>query len=411
MKNNSAIFKIIVAVLLVVVVIGAAFATFNFLGNNDGENEGESADEESTEENSGDSASEEGEASGITEISIATVGDIMVHDEQYWGAYDEDSDSYDFNPVFEHVQPYIEEADLAIGNFETTLAGEDRGYQGYPIFNSPDEIADAVKNAGFDTLITSNNHSLDTGQEGLLRTVQQLEERDLDVVGSYDGEPESRHVIKEVDGVKIAMLAFTEHLNGLDDPYTDEEVYNMVDVISEENIQEALDDAKEDDPDLILTYMHWGEEYVEEPGDIQEQYAQFLADQGVDLIIGSHPHVIQRTDYIESGDHTAFVAYSLGNFVSNQRVETIDEDFAPSEDGVIMNFDIEKDNDTGETNLADVSYTPTWVYRHSETGERPFDYEILPVEDFQGNNELPEDILERLDRSIERTHSRLDLNE
>lgn len=411
MKNNSAIFKIIVAVLLVVVVIGAAFATFNFLGNNDGENEGESADEESTEENSGDSASEEGEASGITEISIATVGDIMVHDEQYWGAYDEDSDSYDFNPVFEHVQPYIEEADLAIGNFETTLAGEERGYQGYPIFNSPDEIADAVKNAGFDTLVTSNNHSLDTGQEGLLRTVQQLEERDFDVVGSYDGEPESRHVIKEVDGVKIAMLAFTEHLNGLDDPYTDEEVYNMIDVISEENIQEALDDAKEDDPDLILTYMHWGEEYVEEPGDIQEQYAQFLADQGVDLIIGSHPHVIQKTDYIESGDHTAFVAYSLGNFVSNQRVETIDEDFAPSEDGVIMNFDIEKDNDTGETNLADVSYTPTWVYRHSETGERPFDYEILPVEDFQGNNELPEDILERLDRSIERTHSRLDLNE
>lgn len=410
MRNNSDIFKIIVVVLLVVVVIGAAFATFNLLGNNDGENEDGSADEGNTEESSSDSASED-EATGTTEISIATVGDIMVHDEQYWGAYDEDSDSYDFNPVFEHVQPYIEGADLAIGNFETTLAGEERGYQGYPIFNSPDEIADAVKNAGFDTLVTSNNHSLDTGQEGLLRTVQQLEERDFDVVGSYDGEPESRHVIKEVNGVKIAMLAFTEHLNGLDDPYTDEEVYNMIDVISEENIQEALDDAKEDDPDLILTYMHWGEEYVEEPGEIQEQYAQFLADQGVDLIIGSHPHVIQKTDYIESGDHTAFVAYSLGNFVSNQRVETIDEDFAPSEDGVIMNFDIEKDNDTGETNLADVSYTPTWVYRHSETGERPFDYEILPVEDFQGNNELPEDILERLDRSIERTHSRLDLNE
>jgi poly-gamma-glutamate capsule biosynthesis protein CapA/YwtB (metallophosphatase superfamily) len=411
MKSNSGLIKILIGVLVVIVVIGAAYGTYNLLGNNDGE----TAESENSGEGGEASSDSEGgdEDSGTSKITISTVGDIMVHDEQYWGAYDEESDSYDFNPVFEYVKPYLEEADLAIGNFETTLAGEERGYQGYPIFNSPDEIADAVQNAGFDTLITSNNHSMDTGQEGLQRTVQQLDERGFDVVGSYDGAPESRHVIKEVNGIKIAMLAFTEHLNGLDDPYTDEEVYNMIDVISEDNITEAIDAAKEDDPDIILTYMHWGEEYHEEPGENQQYYAQLLADQGVDLIIGSHPHVIQPTDYIESedGEHTAFVVYSLGNFVSNQRVETISEDFAPSEDGVIMNFDIEKDNEADETTVTDINYVPTWVYRHSDTGDTPFDYEILPVQDFQGNNDLPDDILERLDRSIERTDSRLNLEE
>ena len=233
----------------------------------------------------------------------------------------------------------------------------------------------------------------------------------MDVVGTYEEAPEERHVIKDVNGIKVALLAFTESMNGMDDPYTDEEVHNMIDVISEENLTAAIDAAKADDPDIILTYMHWGPEYVEEPGDSQKHYAQFLADQGVDLIIGSHPHVLQRGETIESsdGEHEAFVAYSLGNFVSNQRLETIGEDFQPNEDGVIMHFDIEKDTASDETTVADISYTPTWVYRHSETGERPFDYEILPVEDFQGDENLPDSILERLDRSLERTNSRLNL--
>ena len=423
-KNNSILFKILVPVLLLIVVIGAAYGTFTFL-NDDGEpgeevavdEESESSEnnEDTAEENSeGNGSEENGEAaseSETTEITISTVGDIMAHDEQYWGAYVEETDSYDFKPVFEHVKPYLEEADLAIGNFETTVAGEDRGYTGYPLFNTPDEIVEAVEYAGFDSIVTANNHSLDMGAQGIERTVQMLNETGFDVVGTYEEAPEARHVIKDVDGIKVAMLAFTESLNGMEGPYTDEEVHNMINVISEDNLTAAIDAAKEDDPDIILTYMHWGPEYVEEPGDTQKHYAQFLADQGVDLIIGSHPHVLQRGENIESGDgeHEAFVAYSLGNFVSNQRLETIGEDFQPNEDGVIMNFDIEKDMESGETTVADINYTPTWVYRHSETGERPFDYEILPVEDFQGDGNLPDSILERLDRSLERTNSRLNL--
>ena len=428
-KNKSTLLKILVPVLLLIVVIGAAYGTFNFLNDDgepgeevavdeqseSGENSGSSGEEDSESGGSEGSGSEEnGEASeepGTKEITISTVGDIMVHDEQYWGAYVEETDSYDFKPWFEHVKPYLDEADLAIGNFETTVAGEDRGYTGYPLFNTPDEIVEGVTYAGFDALVTSNNHSLDMGDQGIERTVQMLEEADLDVVGTYDGAPEQRHVIKDVDGIKVAMLAFTEMLNGMEGPYTDAEVYNMIDVISEDNLKAAIDAAKEDDPDIILTYMHWGPEYVEEPGDTQKHYAQFLADQGVDLIIGSHPHVLQRGENIESsdGEHEAFVAYSLGNFVSNQRLETIGEDFQPNEDGVIMNFDIEKDMESGETTVADINYTPTWVYRHSDTGDTPFDYEILPVEDFQNDENLPENIRERLDRSLERTHSRLNL--
>lgn len=422
-KNKSTLLKILVPVLLLIVVIGAAYGTFNFL-NDDGEPGEEVAVDEQSEsgENSGSSAEEDSEGgseedgeaaeeSGTKEITISTVGDIMAHDEQYWGAYVEETDSYDFKPVFEHVKPYLEEADLAIGNFETTVAGEDRGYTGYPLFNTPDEIVEAVEYAGFDSIVTANNHSLDMGAQGVERTVQMLEETGFDVVGTYEEAPEARHVLKDVDGIEVAMLAFTESLNGMEGPYTDEEVHNMIDVISEDNLTAAIDAAKEDDPDIILAYMHWGPEYVEEPGDTQKHYAQVLADQGVDLIIGSHPHVVQRAESIESsdGEHEAFVAYSLGNFVSNQRLETIGEDFQPNEDGVIMNFDIEKDMASGETTVADINYTPTWVYRHSDTGETPFDYEILPVEDFQGDENLPDSILERLDRSLERTNSRLNL--
>src|SRR5699024_1458290 len=334
-KNSSILFKILVAVLLLIVVIGAAYGTFTFLNDEGGPDEEVAVDEESeNSENDGHTNDDDSESSGsekngeaaseseTTEITISTVGDIMAHDEQYWGAYVEETDSYDFKPVFEHVKPYLEEADLAIGNFETTVAGEDRGYTGYPLFNTPDEIVEGVDYAGFDALVTANNHSLDMGAQGVERTVQMLEEADMDVVGTYEEAPEQRHVIKDVEGVKVALLAFTESMNGMDGPYSDEEIYNMIDVMSEENLIEAIDAAKEDEPDIILTYMHWGSEYVEEPGDSQKHYAQFLADQGVDLIIGSHPHVLQRGENIESSDggHEAFVAYSLGNFVSNQRL-------------------------------------------------------------------------------------------
>lgn len=426
-QNKSVVLKVIIPILVIIVVIGSAYATFNFLGDDDTNDEAaveesgsgaeetgnggaqdEGAEDEGSSSEDSEGASSEPETSQIT---ISTVGDIMVHDEQYWGAYDEGTDTYDFEPVFEHVKPYLEEADLAIGNFETTLAGEDRGYQGYPLFNSPDAIADALDYAGFDSIVTSNNHSLDMGEQGVERTVRQLNDRDFDVIGTYEKTPEDRHVINEVDGIEVAMLAFTESLNGMEAPYSETEVHNMVDTISEENLTEAIDAAKEDDPDIILTYMHWGPEYVEEPSEEQQAYAEFLADEGVDLIIGSHPHVLQRTEYIDSGDHEAFVAYSMGNFVSNQRVETIGEDFAPNEDGVIMNFDIEKDMESGETTLTGVDYTPTWVYRHSATGERPFDYDILPVEDFQDDDDLPDDILERLEQSMDRTDSRLDLGD
>ncbi|WP_354542466.1 CapA family protein [Salinicoccus halitifaciens] len=425
-NGNRSMLKILVPILLLIIAAGAVFMAFSF--SDDGSEEEAAVEETAGEEETVEDSEEGGTADsgaaddtegnaeaaaeeGTSEITISTVGDIMVHDEQYWGAYVEETDSYNFKPWFEHVKPYLEEADLAIGNFETTVAGEDRGYTGYPLFNTPDEIVEDVKYAGFDALVTSNNHSLDMGAQGLERTVQMLEDADLDVVGTYDGAPEERHVIREIDGIKVAMLAFTEMLNGMEGPYTDEEVYNMIDVISEENLTEAIDAAKADDPDIILTYMHWGPEYVEEPSDYQKEYAQFLADQGVDLIIGSHPHVIQRAEYLESadGESESFVVYSLGNFISNQRLETIGPDFEPNEDGVILNFDIEKDHESGETVIADVHYTPTWVYRHSDTNDTPFDYEILPVEDFQDDENLPADIRERLDRSLERTHSRLNL--
>src|SRR5699024_12477902 len=140
----------------------------------------------------------------------------------------------------------------------------------------PEEIVEGVDYAGFDALVTANNHSLDMGAQGVERTVQMLEEADIGVVGTYEEAPEQRHVIKDVEGVKVALLAFAESMDGMDGPYSDDEIYNMIDVMSEENLTDAIDAAKEDEPDIILTYMHCGSVYVEVSVVSQKHYDLYI---------------------------------------------------------------------------------------------------------------------------------------
>jgi len=147
-------------------------------------------------------------------IQLATAGDIMFHDDQLASAYDEQTKTYDFTPFFQDVKNILSTADLTIANFETTTAGPDKAYTGYPQFNSPDEVVDAIKDAGVDVLTTVNNHSLDTGSDGLKRTVKTIQERGIDTVGTYAKKPSSRVLIKEIEGIKFAIIAYTESTNG-----------------------------------------------------------------------------------------------------------------------------------------------------------------------------------------------------
>lgn len=348
------------------------------------------------------------EPENFTDIRIAAAGDIMFHDTQLESAYDAQNSSYDFKNVFEDVKPIFSAADLALANFETTTAGSDEGYRGYPTFNSPDEAVDAIKYAGIDVLTTANNHSLDTGSQGLKRTVEVIREKGLGSLGTYDVKPDSRVFLKDVKGIKIAILSYTESTNGLGDQYPADELNAMINLMDEDIIKEDIQEAKDLEADLIITFMHWGIEYAEDPSDKQVEFAEMMSKEGVDIILGSHPHVIQRSEYLEVDDHETFVIYSMGNFVSNQRKETLDSGNELTEDGIIVNFDIRKNDKTKETTIENVEYIPTWVYRNKEKGESKYTYRILPIEDFLNNSDISEAFKVRMERSLEATGSKME---
>lgn len=364
----------------------------NHVGNNDSNDPENNTDAEP-------------DAESYTDIRIAAVGDIMFHDTQLESAFDEESGTYDFNPFFEDVQSIFSEADLAMANFETTTAGSAREYTGYPIFNSPDETIDAVKNAGIDVLTHANNHSLDTGSDGLKRTAQMIRDKGLRSVGSYAEKPDSRVLIEDVEGVKVAILAYTESTNGLGSDYPEDELNAMLNLMRKDIISEDIQEAKDEDADIIIASMHWGIEYDDEPNETQIDFAQFMAEEGIDIILGSHPHVIQKSELIETDDQQTFVIYSMGNFISNQRQETLDDE--RTEDGIIVNIDIQKNDETGETNIKNIDYIPTWVYRNKEDGDTKYTYRILPIENFLDATDISKSFIERMEHSLETTISKM----
>lgn len=331
----------------------------------------------------------------------------MFHLSQIMSGYDAASDTYDFRSMFEDVKPILSAADLSLANFETTTAGPSREYTGYPMFNAPDEVIDAIQYAGIDVLTTVNNHSLDTGSEGLKRTVQIMREKGLPTVGTYDEKPDSRVLMKDVKGVNIAILAYTESTNGLGAQYPPEQLNAMLNLMTKENISRDVEEAKELGADFIITFMHWGEEYMVTPNDTQVDFAHFMAEEGVDLILGSHPHVIQKSDLIEKNDQDTFVIYSMGNFISNQREETLGDGYEITEDGIIVNIDIQKNDQTGETVINNVEYVPTWVYRDKEADRSTYTYRILPIENFLISDEISEAYKIRMERSFEATISKM----
>lgn len=410
-KKTKRIPILSLSILIVILLVGAGFFIKEYLENDQETGQADSTDEEnqpnSTDSNSNDSEPEP-EPDTFTDIRISAAGDIMFHDAQLKSAYDTQNNTYHFESVFEDVKPIFSAADLALANFETTMAGSSIEYRGYPTFNSPDETIDAIKYAGIDVLTTANNHSLDTGSDGLKRTVEIIREKGLESVGTYDEKPESRVLMQDVEGVKIAILSYTESTNGLGDQYPAEELNAMINLMDKEIIMEDIQEAKEREADLIITFMHWGIEYAEEPNETQIEFAEMMAKEGVDIILGSHPHVIQRSEVLEVDDHKTFVIYSMGNFVSNQRLETLGDGHELTEDGVIVNFDIRKNDKTEETTIENVEYVPTWVYRNQEDGDSNYTYRILPIEDFLNSTDISESFKERMERSLDATVSKME---
>lgn len=322
-------------------------------------------------------------------ITVSAVGDIMVHSPQFESAYVGDG-KYDFVPVFEEVKKIIVDSDLALCNLETTISTPERGYSGYPCFKTPEELISAIKDAGFNVVTTANNHSLDGKEFGVVHTLDVLDKHDLWHAGTARNQLESEKIlIVERKGIKLGILAYTYGTNGMEATVDQDKLKYMVNYIKVEEIEEDIKRARQEGADAIILCMHWGVEYDRAVGEEQKRLADKLFDAGADIILGSHPHVIQtmekKTVSSANGeDREVFVAYSLGNFISNQRDRYRDS-------GVIVNITITKEGN--KTIIEDVKYIPTWVRKFKQDGK--VQYSILPVEEFI-DSPLPTPDLNRL---------------
>lgn len=334
---------------------------------------------------------EEPEYKRTTTIEIVATGDILIHKEILDTQYNSESDSYDFNNNFQYIKSYLNNADLAISNLETTLAGEENfGYSGYPSFNSPDTLADAMKATGIDVVANMNNHALDRDVKGYRKTRQTLVDKGFNVIGTRATESEKRYVIKDVEGIKLGIISYgytmwaEENKRGLNGIVIPEDILPLMNNFHPDNleldlesIKEQIDNMRMDGAEAIIFYMHWGDEYELEPNDMQVKIAQFLADEKVDIIFGTHPHSIQPIDILTSSDGTSEtpVIYSMGNFLSSQRTERIQNPY--TEDGVIVSVNIIKNLETNEIIVEAPTYIPTWV-NWFEKEDKLF-YEIVPA--------------------------------
>ncbi|WP_246861207.1 CapA family protein [Bacillus sp. REN3] len=247
-------------------------------------------------------------------VTLGAIGDILIHDTVYEDAFTDGN--YDFKPMLRHMKEYLLAPDLLLANQETVLGGVEIGLSSYPAFNSPVEVGDALIDAGVDIVSNANNHSLDRSEKGVLKSTGYMEAAGLPYVGSFkDAEDRDKVRVLTKNGIKVAYLSYTYGTNGIPVPIGKDYLVNLID---REIMKAEIHRAKEQS-DVIVMSIHWGNEYQRFPTGEQEDLAQFLVNEGVDIIFGHHPHVLQPMDWIEAPDgRKALVVYSLGNFLSGQ---------------------------------------------------------------------------------------------
>ncbi len=312
------------------------------------------------------------------EISFLFMGDIMGHGPQIRSAWQENKEQYDYSEVFNPLENIISSVDFAIANLEVTLAG--KPFKGYPQFSSPDELAVACKNSGMDVLVTANNHSCDRKNNGIVRTLDVLDSLNILHTGTFkDVEKRENNnlLILSKEGIKVGLLNYTYGTNGM--PFSDPTYVNLLDSIL---IREDVINAKNRDLDKLVVFVHWGYENKDFPNSYQKKYNHFFKALGVDIVIGSHPHVIQPMEYSKKNNQEFLTVFSLGNFVSNQRAESKDG-------GVMVRLSFKK---TGNNVLISrKEYIPVWVHKFIE--KEKYHYQILPCsrslydEKYFSNNE------------------------
>ena len=308
-----------------------------------------------------------------TRVSITAVGDFVMHMPLVNAAYKSEQSKYDFKPMFSGVEKYLAGADFTLANLETRLAGPERGYSGYPKFNTPAELAGDMKALGIDMVTTANNHSMDMGKDGIITTIDNLDRAGLLHIGTYRSQEErDQPFTVDIKGIRLGFLNYTQSTNGIPVPASSPYLANT---IERAQILKDIANLKDRKPDLIIACIHFGTEYLQEPNEFQRTLTRELFEQGVDMVLGSHVHVLQPMEAqkisIDGREKDCFVIYSMGNFISNQR-------WRYSDCGVILNLNIIKTPSDG-VKIAEAGYIPVWVHTY-RTGDR-LNFRVLPVDE------------------------------
>ena len=364
--------KIIVAILVMILVFTVTFGTYYLIKNDKKVNENNTPKQVAE----GKEEIEEEKVPDDITINMTVTGDVLCHNTNFWDAYDASTDSYDFSYVFEDIEKYFSSADIVVGTIETSFAGKEAGYSNYPIFNSPEELATDLKELGYDVMAMATNHCLDKGYKGLVSTIEELDKAGIKHIGTYKSEEDSKEIlIQDVKGIKMAFLNYTYGTNGIPIPTGKEYSVNLID---KDKIKADIEKAKKLNADVICVNMHWGEEYRQTATPEQEELADFLFQNGVDLILGSHTHCLEpmekRTVTLADGTKKdGFVIYSLGNFMSGQNANY-------TRQSVILDIQLTKKGKDNSISIDTVKYTPIYMY-NIYAGKSMNRFKIMDIEE------------------------------
>jgi len=344
------------------------------------------------------------QSDSIVTVKFSAVGDIMCHSTQF--NYSRLTDStFDFKPVYREIKMFLDSSDVVIGNLETIVAGKDIEYSGYPVFNTPEEFLEGLKYAGFDILVTANNHAFDQKEIGVLNTLGNINKNGMMSSGTYYSQEDRESIsIYNYGNFNFALLSYSYGVNKYKIP--DDKKY-LVNIIDTALIREDINLVKERGIDLVIVYFQFGGEYEREPNEFQKEIVNNTISSGADIILGAHTHVIQPIEQFKTANgniDSGFVAYSLGNFISNQR-------WRYSDGGTILNFTLAKNLNSGKVELTSVEYLPIWVFKGIT--EYGYEYIVLPSEISRKDslpNYLTEKDIELMNQCFEDTRAILEKN-
>lgn len=341
----------------------------------------------------------------VSTASVGVSGDFLLHTGLHASA--KNGSEYDFSDMLKFIEEYYNRYDFMVANLEVPLAGADKGYSGYPLFNSPDAIATDLAEAGMDMMLTANNHTIDKGHDGLIRTQEVLSEAGLQYLGTQMSEEDPDYIVQDINGIQIGMVCYTyetgdtkdgrKTLNGNPVPKQSTDLvtsFNPKDLDTfYAEVVETLHQMRDAGAEMTMLFIHWGNEYELKQNKAQSAIAKQLCELGVDVIVGGHPHVVQPFEtLVSSTGHKTYCIYSVGNALSNQNRNSLSSNpnGAYTEDGMIFGVTFEKWND-GTVNIQEITIMPTWVNVIQGASKRlyyimPLDIELESWEDFDVKN-------------------------